>query len=119
VWRRDNHVFTDIALVRSIATFNLTGAGEPERLFGARVSPNLLSVLGVSPILGRGFREGEDVAGRDRLVLLSHALWLRRFGADPAVVGRTIQLNSVPYVVIGVMGPSSATRPGNSKSGRR
>jgi putative ABC transport system permease protein len=55
-----------------------------------------MSVLGVSPILGRGFREGEDVAGRDRLVLLSHALWLRRFGADPAVVGRTIQLNSVP-----------------------
>ena len=105
VWRRDNHVFTDIALVRSIANFNLTGTGEPERLFGARISPNLLSVLGVSPVLGRGFREGEDVAGADRIVLLSHALWERRFGSDPRVVGRTIQLNGLPYAVVGVMGP--------------
>ena len=105
VWRRDNHVFTDVALVRSIANFNLTGAGEPERLFGARISPNLLTVLGVAPALGRGFQEGEDVTGRDGVVLLSHAVWVRRFGSDRSIVGRTIQLNGIPYVVVGVMGP--------------
>jgi putative ABC transport system permease protein len=104
VWRRDNHVFTDIALVRSLANFNFTGVGEPERLFGARISPNLLSVLGVSPAIGRAFQTGEDVPGRDRVVLLSHALWVRRFGADRGIVGRTVQLNGIPYVVVGVMG---------------
>jgi putative ABC transport system permease protein len=105
VWRRDNHVFDDVALVRPMANFNLTGGGEPERLFGARVSPNLLAVLGTGPIIGRGFRSDEDTAGRDRVVLLSHDLWTRRFGADAGIVGQAIRLSGVPHTVVGVMGP--------------
>ncbi|HYE87589.1 MAG TPA: ABC transporter permease [Vicinamibacterales bacterium] len=104
-WLAANHVFEDIALYRNLANFNLTGAGEPERLLGARISPNLLQVLGVSPALGRGFRAEEDKSGNDTVILLSDGLWRRRFGADPSIVGKSILLNGVPYTVVGVMGP--------------
>ena len=104
-WLAANHVFEDIALVRNVANFNLIGAGEPERLLGARISANLLPVLGVSPAVGRGFAEDEDEAGHEDVAILSDGLWRRRFGADPAIVGRTINLSGVPYTVVGVMGP--------------
>ena len=67
-----------------------------------KVTGNLWNVLGVQPLLGRVFTEGEDVAGA-RVVVISHGLWQRRFGASPAVVGRTIVLNDTPYEVVGVM----------------
>ena len=104
-WLASNHVFEDIALYRSLANFNLTGAGEPERLLAARLSANLLPVLGVSPVLGRGFTEEEDEIGNERVVLLSDSLWRRRFGADPSIVGKAITLSGVPHTVVGVMGP--------------
>lgn len=85
-------------------SFVLTGGGdEPEQLRGLAASASLFSVLGVHAALGRTFVEGEDVPGNDRVVVLSHALWVRRFGADPAIVGRRLQINSQPYVVAGVM----------------
>lgn len=102
-WQAANHVFEDIALVRNVANFNLVGHGEPERLSGARVSASLLKVLGVTPALGRGFTEDEDEIGHDAFVLLSDALWRRRFGGDPAIVGQKINLSGVPYTVVGVM----------------
>ncbi len=85
-------------------SFVLTGGGdEPEQLRGLAASASLFSVLGVRAALGRTFVAGEDVAGNDRVVVLAHGLWVRRFGADPAVVGRRLQINSQPCVVIGVM----------------
>ena len=102
-WKARNHVFTDIAALRPIANFNLTGAGEPERLNGSRVSANLFALLGVTPLHGRLFLAGEDTDGRDRVAILSYGLWQRRFGADPSVVGRTIALGGPPYTVVGVM----------------
>jgi putative ABC transport system permease protein len=104
-WLASNHVFEDIALYRSLANFNLTGAGDPERLLAARISANLLPVLGISPAIGRGFTEEEDEVGNERVVLLSDALWRRRFAADPAIVGTAITLSGVPHTVVGVMGP--------------
>ncbi len=104
-WQASNHVFEDIALVRNIANFNLTGNGEPERLFGARVSANLFTVLGVEPAIGRGFTEDEDEIGNDRRVILSDGLWRRRFGADRSIVGKEISLSGVPHLVVGVMRP--------------
>jgi putative ABC transport system permease protein len=98
-----SHVFDDVALVRTTANLNLVGGGEPERLQGARFSPNLLSVLGVAPAIGRGFSADEDRPGRDQVVLLSDGLWRRRFGADTSIVGRSVQLNGLPHTVIGVM----------------
>ena len=65
-WLASNHVFEDIALYRNLANFNLTGAGDPERLLAARISANLLPVLGVSPAIGRGFTEEEDEIGNEQ-----------------------------------------------------
>jgi putative ABC transport system permease protein len=103
-WRTDNHVFEDIALIRHVANFNLIGAGEPERLFGARVSANLFKVLGSSPALGRTFTEGEEV-GHEAVAVLSDRLWRRSFGADPTIIGRAINLSGIPHIVVGVMRP--------------
>ncbi len=68
-------------------SFNLAGAETPENVDGARVGPDYFAMLGVQPALGRGFREEEATPGRERVVMLSDALWRRRFGADPSVVG--------------------------------
>ena len=105
-WKARNHVFEDIAVLRAVANFNLTGQGEPERLFGSRVSANLFSVLGVTPLIGRTFTRDEDqLSGgtHDRVAILTHGLWVRRFGADASIVGRTIHLSGEPFTVVGVM----------------
>ena len=102
-FRARNHVFEDIAALRAVANFNLTGQGEPERLNGSRVSANLFPVLRVTPLIGRTFSEDEDEIGHERVALLGYRLWQRRFGSDPAIVGRTILLSGVPHVVVGVM----------------
>lgn len=105
-WIAGTTAFEAIALYNAYANFNLTdGVGEPERLLAARISADSLSMLQVSPALGRGFAEGEDEIGRDQVVLLGDAFWRRRFRADPAIVGQHIRLSGVPYEVIGVMGP--------------
>jgi putative ABC transport system permease protein len=105
-WQAENTVFTGIALYNPLANFNLTdGAGEPERLLAGRISANTHAVLGVPPALGRAFTEDEDEVGNERVVILGDSLWRRRFGADPAIVGRTIRLSGVPHEVVGVMGP--------------
>lgn len=86
-------------------SFNLTGSGEPERLNGLRVSTGFFPSLGVSPALGRTFTDQEDRPGNEHEVILGNALWRQRFGADPSILGRSIDLNGVPYAVIGVMPP--------------
>ncbi|HET8892176.1 MAG TPA: ABC transporter permease [Candidatus Angelobacter sp.] len=82
---------------------NLTGSGEPERLGGARVSANIFDVLGIQPELGRTFLPEEDQPGSDRVVLISHALWVARFGADRRLVNQTITLDGQNFTVIGIM----------------
>ena len=81
----------------------LTTAGEPELLQGSHVSAGYFRTLGVMPALGRDFTAEEDVRGRERVVILSHALWRTRFGADSAIIGRTITLDGIPFTVVGVM----------------
>jgi putative ABC transport system permease protein len=82
---------------------NLTGAAEPERLTGARVSGDFFRVFGVNAARGRTLRPDEDVPGQNRVVVLSDGLWRRLYGAQPDVVGQTMQLNSEPYQIVGVM----------------
>ncbi len=101
-FRRSNSVFSGLAALEA-RDFNLTGSGEPERLHGARVSSDLFSILGVRPELGRSFIPEEDEEGRDAVVVISHALWERRFGSDPTITGRTILLDGRPHAVVGVM----------------
>ena len=104
-WKDRVASFTDIAWSRD-GMFALTGDGEPESIIGYRFSPNMLSVLGVQPALGRGFTAADDQPGAPGVVLLSDKLWKRRFAADPGILGRTLTLNGQPYSVIGVMPPS-------------
>jgi len=101
-WRTQNTMFEDLAAT-SDAQFNLTGMGEPELLIGYRLAANFFQVAGAQPALGRAFTPEEDRAGAPGVVILSHRLWQRRFGADPNALGRNVTLNGNPYTVIGVM----------------
>jgi putative ABC transport system permease protein len=87
----------------SNGTLTLTGVAQPERMRAGYVTAEALPVLGVAPVLGRGFTAEEDAPGRPAVVLLSDGLWRRRFGADPAIVGRTLTLDDRPTTVLGVM----------------
>jgi putative ABC transport system permease protein len=82
---------------------NLTGGLVPERTNVARVTWTYFDVLGVEPSLGRAFTEEEDRVGNHRVAILSHGLWTRQFGSDPAMVGKTVGVNGFPYVVVGIM----------------
>ncbi|MGH9838269.1 MAG: ABC transporter permease, partial [Blastocatellia bacterium] len=84
---------------------NLTSGGEPERLNGRVVTANYFDVLGVRPLHGRAFKTEEEQFGRHRVAVLSHGLWVRRFGADQTIVGREITLSDENCTVIGVMPP--------------
>ena len=81
----------------------MTGAAEPERLEGQRVSASFFHVLGVAPVVGRDFRPADDRAASPNVVVISDALWRRRFKADPAVVGRPITLDDTSFTVVGIM----------------
>jgi hypothetical protein len=84
-WRDQNQVFEGMAAMAN-DSFNLTGAGDPERLDGTRVSASLFQILGVDPQIGRVFTAAEDQPGSERVVLLSYGLWQRRFGAIPPLL---------------------------------
>ena len=98
-----NHSFSNLGAYFNNATFNLVGGSEPERVNGARISASLLPTLGVQPLYGRNLTVEEDRDGGEKVVLLSHRLWQRQFGADPGVVGRAIRLDEQSYTVIGVL----------------
>jgi putative ABC transport system permease protein len=100
-WERQNRVFEGMALYEYLG-FNLSGDGEPEQVGGLRVTSRVFEVLGQRPLLGRGFTAVDDQPG-SRVVVLSHRIWQRRFGADSAIVGRSIRVNKVPHTVVGVM----------------
>jgi putative ABC transport system permease protein len=83
--------------------FTLSDRGEPEFVLGQLISAELLDALGVRPVVGRPFRADENEGGRDQVILLSYALWQRRYGGDHRVVGQRITANGKPYTVVGVM----------------
>lgn len=85
---------------------NLTGEGEPERLTGQTVSANFFELLGANAAMGRTFAVGEDSEGKNRVVVLSHGFWQRRFGGDQNILNKTLSLNGENYSVVGVMPPS-------------
>src|SRR3954467_6130595 len=107
-WQKQSTVFDGMGAFAE-KTFNLTGVGEPERLEGRRVSATLFDLLGVKPIIGRNFVPDEDKPGT-RVALLNESLWRRRFGSDPAVIGRSLALNGESYTVVGVL-PNSVRLP--------
>ena len=108
--------FQDVDRARTLAAAaayqsgetTLTGAGEPERIESTRVTPSLLAVLKVAPADGRWFTEREGTPGAPRVAVLSHGFWLRRFGGDVGVIGRSVLLDSEPTEIVGVMPASFA-----------
>ena len=108
-FRTQNTTFEAIAIFNN-STRTLVGTGDPERLQGAHASPNLFKVLGVPPLKGRTFSDAENVPGANDVVVISHGLWTRRFGAREDAVESTVQLNGRSVRIIGVM-PSGFAFP--------
>ncbi|MBA2458050.1 MAG: ABC transporter permease, partial [Gemmatimonadales bacterium] len=107
-WRAQNTVFEEIAAVYS-TTGSLTGTGEPEEIAVQGATAGLFPALGLQPVLGRVFTASEDIPSGPRVAVLSHELWRRRYGANPGIVGETIQLDGNAYTVTGVMPPGTRT----------
>jgi predicted permease len=82
---------------------NLTGEGEPERVDVCRMTPTLQPLLGIEPLMGRVLSPADDRPGAERVALLSHALWQRRFGGDASILGRSIRLDGEPFTIVGVL----------------
>ena len=101
-WRNQTTVFEELA-ASELTEVNLTGEGEPERAQASRTSANLFSLLGVGPVMGRGFLESEDRPGAPRVAVISHGLWQRRLGGRQDVIGRPLLIDGRPHVVVGVM----------------
>jgi putative ABC transport system permease protein len=109
-WRRDNRVFEDIAAY-TFAMLTMTGGGrEAESALGLQVTDRLFSILGVEPETGRTLLPGEDAAGHENVVVISHSLWQHRFNADRAIAGKPVNIEGRSYTVVGVM-PASFRFP--------
>ena len=101
-WRQQNRVFERISTYANGSDTFVSDDG-PERLLMASVSWDIFETLGVTPALGRGFRPEEDLPNQNAVIVLSHGMWIRRFGGDPGILGRTITLGGSPVSVVGVM----------------
>jgi len=101
-WQKSNTVFEYMA-ARTGGSVTLTGINDPLQLRGSRVSAHYFDIFGVKAALGRTFTEGEDQPGKEHVAILSHALWQSQFGSDPNVIGRSILLDGMPHIVIGVL----------------
>lgn len=108
-YRQENRAFEEMGIYRP-AGFNLTGGESPERLGGLFVTPSVFDLLRVSPLLGRSFLEADGYPDSPNTVIMSHTLWIRRYGADPDIVGTTVHIDGVPRTVVGVM-PSGFAFP--------
>lgn len=100
-YRAQNHVFANVVAFGDwSATF--TGAGDPDRIPGMQVGDGYLSLMGVTPMLGRDFLPEEQIEGKDQVIILTYGLWKSRFAGDPSVIGKQVGLSGRPYVIVGV-----------------
>ena len=100
-WREQQQSFQELAAV-GFANYTLSGTGEPEQFSGNLISPALTRVLGIAPVAGRAFRDDEEKPGAAPVAMVGEGVWKRRFGGDPTLIGRTINLNGAPTTVIGI-----------------
>jgi putative ABC transport system permease protein len=104
-WKQQARSFENMAAAFAIPEYglNISGSGEPERVLAAMASREFLPVLGINPVVGRNFLPEEDRPGGAPAVLISHALWQRRFHSDPSAVGQTLTVNGIPRTIVGVV----------------
>ena len=103
-WKDQQRSFTDLAAIGG-GIYTLTGRGDPEQFNGATITPSLLPVLGIQPLLGRGFRQGDDRPGAPPVALISQSLWRSRFAGDPSAVGSHATINGLDYTIVGIAPP--------------
>ena len=101
-WKRESTSFERMGAAEYWTT-TITGSGDPEKLYALHLTSDVLPMLGVAPLFGRVWAADDDAKGRDREIVIGHGLWVRRFGADPGVLGTKVILDGAPYTVIGVM----------------
>jgi putative ABC transport system permease protein len=101
-WKSQSHSFDQVAAYRT-GDMNLTGIGEPERIYGAAITADFFAAIGVEPVRGRAILSDEDEPGHDQVAILSYGLWQRRFGADSTALGKTVNIDGRPYTIIGIM----------------
>ena len=101
-WKAQNSVFEEMA-ASGFRSFNITGDGEPEKVMASGVTQNFFPLLGITPALGRNFLPDEDKAGGSKVMILSYALWQRRYGGDREILNKDIILNGEKHTVVGVM----------------
>ncbi len=106
LWRHEARSFEDLAGFRD-SSFTVTGQGEPQRVDGELTTASFFRVLGIRPLLGRAFEDGEDEPGHDEVVVVGYAFWRTYFGGDPAIVGRTVRIDGRPHTVVGVLDSES------------
>lgn len=105
-WKTQSRSFQYMAAYEPLL-FTLKGNGPPEQLQGARVTASAFETFGIQPQLGRGFVPSDERQEAAAVVVISHALWQRRFGGDPAILGKNIVLDAQPYIIIGVLPPDN------------
>ena len=105
ILKRDAKSYASLAGYEAGRQASVTGTGEPARLVVSQTTVNLFETLGVQPVLGRGFRDGEERPGAESVVVLSHGVWTDRFGGDSATIGRTLHIDGRLHRIVGVMGP--------------
>src|SRR5262249_11296212 len=110
-WQSQSRAIPSMAAFRQLR-YAFAGAGEPLDVPSVRATPNVFQLLGVNAVVGRTFLAEEGQLGRDRVAVLSLAFWQRHFGGSAGVIGRTVQLDAVPYTVVGVMPAAFDFPPG-------
>lgn len=106
-WKAQNHVFADIGLIRNVDQDTVSGIGEPEPVRVQSLTPNVFSLLGIQPILGRVFRD-EEIQDQYQAIVISDSFWKRKFASDPKVLGKSVNIERVVSTVVGLMPPGGA-----------
>ena len=104
-WQAQTAMFSQIGAFSGRSITVSDGRDEPERVIGGSVTASMFPMLGIEPILGRAIREDEDRPGAERVVLISHSLWTRRYAQDRGVIGKSVMINAAPHTIVGVMPP--------------
>jgi putative ABC transport system permease protein len=100
-WREATRSFDQLGAIQ-FGTFTLSGNGEPENYTGNAITPSLMPVLGLQPVIGRSFTDADDRVGAAPVAMISESLWRRRFGADRSLVGQAVTFNGVSYMLVGI-----------------
>jgi predicted permease len=109
-WQAQNDVFENMAAIESGRSFTLTGKNGAQAVDGDRVTPDYFQITGIAPLLGRAFLPSESQAGNNHVVILSNSLWRERYDSDPNIIGKHLEIERVPYTIVGVM-PRGAALP--------